>query len=270
MKRIFVCLVGMAILTIIPGVSGWAQQMGPCGPAVCPPHPLPPRAIERTVNVSVPVPTPLPVACKMPPRYGYACPPPVNCRPPRPGRVPVRVNVSVTPQGPENRRMVPVVYCSSGPIKPIVKNTVGLAGSIVALPFRVADMFLPAYHPAVSLQRRRGCGQANGCRGPVPYPCGPPPACGPPPPRMPMACAPPRPCRIPMKCAPSGPSVAPLPRPAYPQPCRPYLPPRMTEDADLPCLEPSGLLSGLVNLPFRVLQGARVLGDMNVHGFGCH
>lgn len=266
MKRIFLCLVGMAVSTTIPGVSGWAQPMGPCGPAVCPPQPEPARAIERTVGISVPVPAPPPVACHMPPRCGYACPPQVNRLPPRPAQVPVRVNVSVAPQGPENARMVPVVYCSPGPIKPVVKHTVGLAGAIVALPFRVADMFLPVYHPALSLQGSRGCGQGNGHRGPVPYPCGPPPACGPPPP-MPMACAPP-PCGIPMKCAPRGPSVAPLPRPDHPQPCGPYLPPRMVEDAELPCLEPSGLLSGLVNLPFRVLQQGRVLGDMNIHGSG--
>ena len=274
MKHILGCCLGVVSLVVVTVVSGWAQSAPFCGPTACQPHPLP-SPVERTVNVSVPVPRPLPPACPVSPAPGYSCHPPVNCRPAppvcgypqrkpsHPTSVPVRLNVSVTPRFADHRRMVPVVYSSPGPIEPVVSNAVGLAGALVALPFGVADMFLPTYHPGLSLRGRRE-GRPRPCNVAPTRPCFTTPICGPPAP----ACPPPV-CRIPMKCAPVGPSVAPIPGPAGPQPCRPYLPPRIVEDPEFPCLEPRGLISGLVSFPSRVLQRARLLGDMNRDRSSC-
>lgn len=261
MKQHVRCLLFSAILTITTVGFGWAQPPGNCRPNACPPQ-MPPRTIERTVNVSVPVPPPLPPACPMPPRCGPFHPP-VKYQAPRPvkpARVPVRVNVAVTPQNPTEKRLVPIVFHSPGPIKPLLDQSVGLAGAIVAAPFRIMDMFLPVYHPSLSMPRQR-CNQGRN-RFPRPVnACGPRPVCAP------IKCGPPRmlpaPCPPVQRWAPPGPSVAPLARPAGPQPCQPYLPPRVVEDPEYPCVEPRGLVAGVVNLPFRLFQRARVVGNMN-------
>lgn len=260
MMKIIGYFLGVVSLTVLAGGSGWGQAVSHCGPSVPSPQ-TQPRPIQSTVNVSV-VPAPLPPYCPMPRRRGYACPQPVKPLP-----VPVRLNVSVTPQCPEEKRMAPVVYHSPGPIKPVVQNAVGLAGAIVALPFRVADMFLPAYHPALSLEQgRQGYGQGR-YQGPMPFPPSSPGICPPPKPWMPTVCPPPL-CRIPLRSTPVGPSVAPLPGPGPPQPCQPFLPARMVEDPDeYSCLEPQGILAGLINLPFRFCERARLWGDLSPRGY---
>lgn len=239
---------------------------GPFGPRYCPPpQPQPPRSVERTVSVRVPIQRPLPPPCPLPP--GCRVPP---CPPARPTSVPVRVNVAVTPTYQPKPRMAPVVYCSPGPLKPLVASTVGLIGNAVAAPFRVADMFLPSYHPRLS-QRRPRCGPRGMYPSPYGNPCAPRPPCAPPVVRGPIPCPRPctprmlcpPPCPPPMKCVPPGPSVCPLPRPACPPPCAPFIPPRMVQDQEFPLLEPRGIIAGVVNFPFRLLQRGRAFGDMN-------
>lgn len=235
-------------------VSGMSHAAGPCWPAYRP-KPQPPQIVERTVNVQVPVRRPLPPRC--------IAPSPCRVRPNlvKPTAVPVRVQVAVSPERVPPKRMVPIVYHSPGPLKPVVTHAVGLTGSVVAAPFRVADMFLPVYHPGMTLRRQR-CAPPRPCRGPAGYPCGPRVMC--PPPVRKCAVPPYRPpCPVPMACAPSGPSVCPLPRAACPPPCTPNIPPRMVMDAEFPYVEPRGILAGIVNLPFRVLQRGRLVGDMS-------
>lgn len=249
---------GMVCVFLI-GSGGFAcsssYAFGTYRPQPCP-RPEPPKVVERTVHLKAPVPSPPPPQCFVPPPCGYRPAPPV-----RPAPVPVRVNIAVTPECAQRPRMVPVAYRSPGPVKPIVTHAVGLAGALVAAPFMLADTVLPLYHPALTL-RKPGCGPRRGRGGPAPYHCAPPRPCVPPI----RKCAPPCPprCPLPMTCAPQGPSVAPLPRPSCAPACGPYIPSRLVERSEYPCLEPRDLLSGLVRLPFRILERGRVFGDMNV------
>lgn len=246
----FLYALGLSIFGLLTAASSYA--LGPCGPRYCPPPPLqPPRSVERTVSVQVPIQRPRPPLCPPPP--GCQVP---SCPPVKPTSVPVRVNVAVTPTCEPKPRMAPVVYCSPGPLKPLVASTVGLLASAVAAPFRVADMLLPCYHPALS-QERPLCVSRGMHPSPYGNPCAPPPPCAPPMVRGPIPCPPQ------MKCVPPGASVCPLPQPACPPPCMPNIPPRMVQDAEFPFLEPRGIIPGVVNLPFRLLQRGRVLGDLN-------
>lgn len=76
-------------------------------------------------------------------------------------------------------------------------------------------------------------------------------------------------CAPPMASAPVGPSVAPLLRAGCPSPCEPYLPARIVRDAEFPLLEPRDLMGGLVNLPFRLMQRARLFGDWGKGSESC-
>ena len=255
MKRITWSLLCALIVSIFGlFTTGALHAFSPCRPGYYPPT-QPPRSVQRTVNVNVPVQSPLPPTYSLPRGCGIR-----PCPPVKPSTVPVRVNVAVTPTYPLRQKMVPVVYCSPGPIRPVVTNAVGLAGALVAAPFRVADMFLPVYCPGM-YQKRQQCGPPRAMRGPFGYRGAAQPMCVPP--LRKCAIVGPPPCPPPMACAPSGASVSPLPRPLGPQPCRPHIPPRVVEDCDYPIVETRGILAGIVNLPFRLIQRGRIFGDMN-------
>jgi hypothetical protein len=213
-----------------------------------------PRTVEHAPAVRAPVHMPRPPVCPPSPTFGIGHSPAAHMDP----SIPVRGKVAMPPRHDPNR-LVPVVYRSQGPIEPVVTHTVGLVGALVAAPFRVSDMFLPVYHPCLSLPKQQG-GPPPGCGGPVPGYV-PQITCLPPQPQCGLPCPPP--CPPPMKCAPSGPSISPLPRAACPPPCTPNIPASMVEDAEYPYLEPAGLLAGLWGLPSRVLQRGRLFGDMN-------
>ena len=92
------------------------------------------QPVARTVSVQVPVPCAPPV---LPPcssgevRYG-------------PSRtLPVRVEVAVRPEPGCDSRRIPVAFRDPGPLQPIISNGVGLIGSTLAAPFRVAEMLCP-------------------------------------------------------------------------------------------------------------------------------
>ncbi len=65
-----------------------------------------------------------------------------------------------------------------------------------------------------------------------------------------------------MGCAPPGPSVAPLPPCRALTTCDSNLPPALVEEYQFPQCEPQNLLSGIWNLPARLLQQGRLTGDI--------
>lgn len=253
-KRLIFSACSALLIVCLCGVSyAGDYRQGP----YCKPAP-PARPVQRTFDVNVSVPTPAPAVRVVP----SPCGPVVQACAARPVRTPVRVNVTLSPGVPDNARPVPVAYRSPGPVKPIISNAVRLAGAVIAAPFLLADMFVPA------------CGPDVCCPGARPEPR---PMCGPPPcrPNIPATpCYPPmaRPCAAPpcpppcapriVKCAPPGPSVAPLPRPACAPQCGPYAPPCLVEEAEMPILEARSLACGLMTLPGRLAQRARLFGDM--------
>jgi hypothetical protein len=218
-----------------------AQSWQPHRSAACAPQrSAQPKPVPRTVNVNVPLPNkPHPV--RFAPFPGCPPAPPVS-RPPKP--MPVQVQVSVQAAPPCEQKSAAIAYRDPGPVKPILAHGAALIGATIAAPFRLADMF-------VECRKRRACA-------PMMPACA-PPRCGLPPQQY---SAPIPRCPIPMTCAPVGPSAAPLPHAAGPSQCRPYLPPRMVREPEFPPCEPRSLIGGLFNLPFRLMQRARVLGDM--------
>ncbi len=219
-----------------------AQSWPPQRPPACVPHrSAQPKPVPRTVNVTVPVPHKPPQG-----RFAtYPCYPPAPPVSRPPASMPVQVQVSVQAAPPNDGRCPPLAYRDPGPIKPILQYGTALIGATVAAPFRLADMFLEC-------RTRRAC--------PPMVPVCQAPRCGPPV----RKCAAPVPsCSFPAACAPAGPSTAPLPHPAGPSRCRPYLPPHMVREAELPPCEPRSLIRGLFNLPHRVMQRGRILGDLN-------
>ncbi len=246
----------MVLLSASLGFSFHGQY---CPPKGCPPAmpqvaPSPPQPVTQTISVKVPVQQAPEV--RVAPMCGPCGPKSVQIRPSKPYAAPVRVKLEVEPRPVGNVNLAPVAVRDPGPVKPIIAHSVGLAGSVVALPFRSIEMFC-------ATRQKKQCGPVPIYRPVAP---GPPPACGPitkcPPPRCaPPACAP-RP--VPVTCAPVGPSVAPLPRPSWyaPQPV-PYIPPAIVKDAmEYPATEPNGLLSGVYNLPSRILKRGRFYGDL--------
>jgi hypothetical protein len=217
------------------------------------PSPQRVQPVAKSETVTVPVPQPprpcAPPVCGKPP---YGIPPAV----PTSRSMPIRVDIAVQAEACEQRGMVPVVYRDPGFLAPIIGHAVGLIGATIAAPFRAAEMLCPI--------------GATSC--PPGRPCGPPPClinsgCQPHAvPQFAPPCPPARPqsvvCRPLLKCAPPGPSVAPLP------PCRPMracdvnLPPALVDEYQFPQCEPQDLLSGIWNLPGRLLNQGRLTGDM--------
>lgn len=226
----------------------WGSIVGECQtyPSVTPLKPSlakscapeQPKLVTRTVNVAVPVPQP-PVAALVPqcsasqvhdPKSGTV----------RPNSVPVRLEVAVRGETSEQKRAVPVVYRDPGFLRPLVGHTVGLVGAIVAAPFRVAEMMVPLDTPPLPRVARRSalpCGSLQAA------PLIPPswaPVCPKPMTQPQSSCAPS------LTCAPAGPSVAPLPAPATPPSCGPFMPPALVERyEEMPCA-PQSLVEGLI------------------------
>ncbi|MGC9030914.1 MAG: hypothetical protein ACP5LD_14775, partial [Desulfomonilaceae bacterium] len=230
-------LVGMVFVFMSHGVCGMCQSVPgfspsiPSLPGLCKPHqPKQVQPVARTVQVTVPAPRPAPPAA--PPGCGpmsSLCPPfSSQARDTRP--TPVRVEVAVRPEGPEQRSPVPVVYRDPGFLGPMIRHGVGLVGATVAAPFRVAEMLLPVQAPQTLTSCGVGCGQ-----GPCPAP------------------RPARPCSP----LPPAPSLAPLPRCAVPS-CGPYMPPAKVERPEEPAWVPQSLLGGVLNVPFVLLERGRI------------
>ena len=230
---LFLCSLGLP--------ATWAQSWPPPRPHACvPQRSAQPKPVPRTVNVNVPIPCkPQPV--RFSPYPGCPPAPPVS-RPPR--SMPVQVQVSVQAAPPCERKCAATAYRDPGPVKPIIVHGASLIGATIAAPFRLADMFLER-------RKKRVCAPMVPMCPPPRFRC-PPQKCRAPIPR----------CPIPMTCAPVGPSAAPLPHAAGPPRCGPYLPPRMVKEPEFPACEPQSLIGGLFNLPFRLMQRGRVLGDL--------
>ena len=257
LRIIFV--VGFAFALMNQAVSGICQSIpasssrGHAGPGLCTPQqPQQAKVVARTVQVAVPAPRPTQPAA--PPACGpfpSLCPS-VSSQPKDTRPMPVRVEVAVRPEGPEQRNPVPVVYRDPGFLGPMLHYGVGLVGATVAAPFRVAEMLLPVQAP----QTPSTCqpSRPQGCRAPVS-----------PPSFVPLCSAPARmtsPCLPSVGCAPPAPAVAPLPPCAGPPSCGPYLPPARVERPEEPPCAPQSLLGGIFNVPFVLLERGRILGDL--------
>ena len=202
------------------------------------------QPVARTVSVQVPVPCAPPV---LPPcssgevRYG-------------PSRtLPVRVEVAVKPETACDNRQLPVRFRDPGPLQPIISCGVGLVGSALAAPFRLAEMFCPLPPRPCKPMRAPSCG---------PMHPGPPmsPACYP----MLLPClGGPHACLQPAACAPVGPCVAPLPPASCAPRCGPNLPPRLVEEYQFPQYEAQDLLSGVWNFPGMLIRTRRFAGDIH-------
>ena len=257
---LFVMLLGASgsaiCQSIPPSYPGNYPAVRPCAPrqAVQP--------VARSVTVTVPMPQP-PRLCG-PPQYAPSpycqplcgpplcapsrcCQPPAATAPARP--MPVRVDIAVRPETCDQRCPVPVVYRDPGFLGPIIRNTVGLVGATIAAPFRVAEMLLPLDPP---------CPPRRQCAPPCPVNCGYPQFA----PKCPVPVTQPVYRGPVFTCAPCGPSVAPLPSCAPPPPCGPFMPPAVVElDEEPPCA-PQSLLGGIMDLPSRLLQRGRLIGDL--------
>lgn len=202
------------------------------------------QPVARTVRVRVPVPCAPPV---LPPcssgevRYG-------------PSRtVPVRVEVAVRPEPCCDSRRIPVAFRDPGPLQPIISSGVGLVGSLLAAPFRVAEMFCSLPQQTCKPLRAPSCGPR--------YPAPPmAPVCHP----VHAPCfSGPHTCLHPAACAPLGPAVVPLPpAPCAPR-CGPNVPPRLVEESQFPQYEAQDLLSGIWNLPGTLIRTGRLAGDIH-------
>jgi len=215
------------------------------------------RRVAHSVRVTVPVPQPprqcLPPGCPPAPMY---CPPPV-CAPQPVRPIPVSVDIAVRPESCDQERLVPVVYRDPGFIGPIVSHSIGLIGATIAAPFRMAEMLCPVTvspcFPKTPCEPP-SC-SVNRCY-PQPDPCRFAPPC-------PRPVSRPMPCKQLMACAPTGPSVGPLPSCSAVPACGPNLPPALVQEYQFPQYEPQNLLSGIVNLPGRLIRNGRLTGDIN-------
>jgi hypothetical protein len=219
----------------------------------CPPPAPQPAPVARTVNVRFPLPCP-PGPTNCPPGARYGAPPgycgPPACVPPRNSQ-PVRVEVRVRPDLPSESKRAPLVWRDPGPLKAIIGSGFALLQATISAPFKAAEMWVPCpwkrkYRPTMPPNSQ--CAQQRPSYPPSMIGCPPPIACTAWPP--------------PMTAAPVGPSVAPLPPAARPPQCGPYIPPRMVRNARFPMFEPSSLVGGIVNLPFRFVQRTRAFGNL--------
>lgn len=269
MKMIRFSMVCLTFLLLV-GISGHCFTGPVCPPSGCPTQTAPPKAQVRQVNVNVPCPPQqcAPPVCP-PPQCGPVCKPWVPPRP-KPQMVPVRVEVAVRPESGCADRMAPLYRRNPGPFKPILGHTVGLVGSVIALPFGIAEMFhartckqkcpprvcAPMCPPYQAMNPVRKCAPrpVTACAPQPSYPC-------PPPQRMYMPA-----CPVPMTKSPCGPSVGPIPRPSCePRYCYsgPPIPPRVVEEMSMyPAVEAQGLIPGVVQFPGRLLGRARWTGDL--------
>ena len=240
-------------------------QMGSPFPQQCEPppqtnRPAAARPVPRTVNVTVPMPSIPPTICPAPSTMPYACQPGLPYpNPTVPKPTPVRFEVSVHPEGPDQRRPVPVVYRDPGFLGPIVINSMGLVGAVIAAPFRVAEMLVPL--EAQPQSQRNLCSPPPGSRH-----CGNRPPVNPPPwaPKCPVPITQPvPPCPPVFACAPPGPSVAPLPPCASPPQCGPFMPPAMVARNEEPPCAPQSLLGGILGFPATLVERGRFFGDFS-------
>jgi len=214
------------------------------------------QPVARSVGVTVPIPQP-PKSC-IPPGYAgpQYCPPGATAAAPtRP--MPVRVDIAVRPEAFDQRYPVPVVYRDCGFFGPIIRNSVGLVGAVVAAPFRLAETLFPLEASACPQRKQCGpppCMMNRGCSQPAAPQWA--PKC-PPPITQPMA-----PCPPVLTCAPIGPSMAPLPPCAPVPPCGPFMPPAVVARDEEPPCAPQSLLGGLAQLPFTLAERGRLFGDM--------
>lgn len=242
----------MLVLAALPSFAQW--QLTPQRPQGFPQNtpcaarqPIP-QPVARSVSVKVPISrTPL----ALPP---YPCGE-VRDRQSQP--MPVRVDIAVRPEEYDQRHPVPVVYRDPGFLGPIISHSVGLIGSAIAAPFRVAEMLCPLEAPACPPSR--WCGPTSRPRN-----CGyPPPAAPQFSPQCPAPITQPVSCRPVLGCAPPGPSVAPLPPCAALPACGPNLPPALVEEYQFPQLESQSLFSGIWNLPGSLIRSGRLAGDIH-------
>jgi hypothetical protein len=249
MKSVCIGLVFAVVVVLAMGISPQcraAEMFGP-GFAPRPAYSCAPRQQSQPVarNVSVTVPVPQRPAPCLPPMCGPVpyCPPRPAAAPARP--MPVRVDISVRPEDCGQRPAVPVAFRDPGFMAPIVGYSVGLLGATIAAPFRVAEMLCPI--------KARACAPKAPC---TPPPC---PVNYGPPPCVPMQA----PCRpVAVACAPPGPSVAPLPGCARPASCGVNIPPALLAEYQFPQCEPQDLLSGICNLPGRMVNQSRLPGGI--------
>jgi hypothetical protein len=238
-----------AFVLVFPGLPSLAQwPLSPQHPqgfpqnTQCAARQPVPQPMARSVSVKVPIsctPLALPSCSSGEARY-------------RPSQtLPVRLEVAVKPETGCDSRRIPVTFRDPGPLQPIICNGVGLVGSLLAAPFRVAEMFCPL--------PQRTCKPMSA------------PSCGPTYPAPPMSplCHPmhlpwfsgPHGCSRPVVCGPVGPAIAPLPQAPCAPRCGPNVPPKLVEENQFPQFEAQNLLSGICNLPGRLIRTARFAGD---------
>ena len=176
--------------------------------------------------------------------------------------MPVRVDIAVHPEMRDQRRPVRVVYRDPGFLGPIIAHSVGLVGAAVAAPFRIVEMLcLGSSSTLPTTVRRTTCTKY-----------------------LRLSAAESR-----VRTQVSGtlrsacPNRAGRDSPVPPQdlPSHPFLPLCFSagmrtfhasctggnSDEEPPCA-PQSLIGGLVNLPYRLMERGRFLGDVNlpVHG----
>jgi hypothetical protein len=260
MKSDFLGLGLAIVVALLTGASIQCEAADAYGPGstvpsarYCPPQQ---RVQPAARSVTVTVPVPPPPKPYMLPTCGQSpyCPPPAAAPPSR--SMPVRVDIAVRPEACNQWPTVPVVYRDPGFLGPIISHSIELIGATIAAPFRVAEMLCPTGIPAGP--PGRPCG---------PSPCAvnsgyPPPAASQFAPTYPQRMIQPVSCRPVLGCAPPGPSVAPLPPCKALTACDSNLPPALVEEYQFPQCEPQNLLSGIWNLPARLLYQGRVTGDI--------